>query len=97
MSNRKIRSVLATLALWGWYLMLPPVYRRPPYIDPIPPRLSQWTIFGSYDSAEKCQTDLESEQKNGNRVPTTDGLDRALVQSDEAAVCIATDDPRLAK
>jgi len=88
----------ATLALVGWYLIQPPVYRQPPYIDPIPPRMSQWTIFGSYDSAEKCRIDMETQQRHGERTPLPgDGLDRALVQSDQAAVCVASDDPRLSR
>jgi hypothetical protein len=81
-------------AMVGWYMMRLPVYRQPPYIDAREPKLSQWMIMGSFDSADKCQAAADEAHKKGDR-SARDDLDRALIASGDSAQCIATDDPRL--
>ena len=93
----KLRQT-AALALVGWYLIAPSVYRRDPvhgkpaYAGVNEP-MSAWTTFGSYDSAEKCEAARHA-QFDGV-APSGDDLDRALYESAANAICLATDDPRL--
>jgi hypothetical protein len=78
---------VATLALVGWYLMVP---------LPRSDSLAKWDRYGSFDSAVECATARESAIRAGVADSKLMGLSseevkRALLQSE----CIATDDPRL--
>jgi hypothetical protein len=83
MAGMKSRYI-AALALVGWYLIAPSVYRRDPvhgkpaYAGVNEP-MSAWTTFGSYDSAEKCEAARHA-QFDGV-APSGDDLDRALYES----------------
>jgi hypothetical protein len=84
----------ATLALVGWYLMLPPMgsveSRRNPstgfYVAYSTQPLNTWEIAGSYDTAAECGTAVEQ----ANQLARQNCPDCAAVAS-----CIASDDPRL--
>ena len=80
----KMRHV-ATLALVGWYLMMPPQTRfwwiGPARYDDSA-SFSRWTIEQSFDRAEVCQAARRAiDHQPGNA---------------DHAVCVATGDPRLA-
>jgi hypothetical protein len=97
----------AALALVGWYLMMPPIN---PSTDNerLDAPVSEWVIDSSYDSAQECQQAIHTLQRSlmpprgasaesvrsqaakaGQHARATD-YERAI-----AAICIATDDPRL--
>jgi hypothetical protein len=84
----------ATLALVGWYLMLPPAgsveSRRNPstgfYVAYSTQPLDAWEIAGSYGTAAACRTALEQ----ANQLARQDCPDCSAV-----AACIASNDPRL--
>jgi hypothetical protein len=90
----KLRHV-ATLALVGWYLMLPP-FDDDPDIPTKP--LSVWHSSGAYDSAAACETAKEDiERKTANfslSHPNSKSADRDASRWSNAQ-CIASDDPRL--
>jgi hypothetical protein len=78
----------AALALVGWYLMMPPPGRNALFDSSVP--LAKWKILGSFDKAEDCETaytHLTEKHRKSEAV-------KSWVQ---AEVCVATDDPRLAK
>jgi hypothetical protein len=87
----------AALALVGWYLMTPP-----PELDQASGKfnfgsvdlmmpLSGWTIEDSFDSVQECKKEQAAMIADDRRV-------KALrLRADMAALCIGTDDPRLAK
>jgi hypothetical protein len=90
----------AAIALLGWYLMLPPVealqirsskdglsHTIDWKIPGNPPPLSAWSIDGSYDTASPC---LDAKRKAILSVPPN------AVAPWKMALCVATDDPRLA-
>jgi hypothetical protein len=88
--NRIIVRHAAAFALAGWYLMVPPQTRTwwigaERYDDAAP--LTRWTIEQSFDRAELCEAARLANQKQGG--------DAASRMSD--AVCVASDDPRLAR
>ena len=84
----------AALALFGWYLMTPPMIETQKdwenYSLMVP--LSKWNIRQSFDFADQCQAvrmqGMERAQRAGNPVPLA-------VRPDMMAECISTDDPRL--
>jgi hypothetical protein len=91
----------AAIALVGWYLMMPPRPAGPRmagalagWPDTNAP-LSKWIIDKSFDSAEDCErgfrklvAEVMTAQDNESAAQEHQSLD---------AVCIATNDPRLAK
>ncbi len=95
-----------TLALGGWLLIVPPHIGENGQPDKGAP-LAKWEQMGSYNSAEECAADRESfikrDQKEYNlslrshppasTLPTDAARQDALKSS--AALCIASDDPRL--
>jgi hypothetical protein len=96
----------AAFALVGWYLLEPPHVGEDGSPDKGVP-LAQWEQMGSYTSAEECNADRESFTKRDQQeynlslrskppqfsLPT----DAARAPKSSAAVCIATEDPRLKK
>jgi hypothetical protein len=96
----------AALALLGWYLMLPQVYRptkdKPASNNRGAP-VSKWDIHKSFDSAAECEKERDNLQRSAETMlePSSrgdpDGKYRALGEADEVAVCIASDDPRLVR
>jgi hypothetical protein len=85
----------ATLALVGWYLMMPPAPDRPggPVDTSIP--LSKWKITDSYDAAYDCNVQRLIVQ--GYMANPNTGKKIKSTPRGDATVCVATDDPRLAK
>lgn len=85
---------LASLALAGWYLMLPPIgsveSRRNPatgyYVAYSTRPFSAWEVAGSYRTAAECTAALEQ----ANQLASQDCPDCSAV-----AECIAASDPRL--
>jgi len=83
-----LRYAAATLALMGWYLILPPITRTwwvgPERYDSAA-SLSKWTIEQSFDKAGVCESArLAVQQQNGD----------AAVRMGHS-ICVASDDPRL--
>jgi hypothetical protein len=94
----------------GWYLMMPPQHMPADLAEAShPPRLShlidrdapvpKWEIVQSYDSAAECERGrsgwlkfAKADKKNRGR---TDYIGRGTDEAYMAALCIATDDPRL--
>ena len=85
---------VATLALIGWYLMLPPVgsveSRRNPstglYVAYSTQPLSAWDIAGSYATAADCSAALEEANQRARQ---------ACPDCSAVAECIASGDPAL--
>ena len=80
----------AALALVGWYLMSPPFdasLKKPDLDAP----LAKWSQIGSFDTAQECNGQEAYNLKQAHAARVT-GL---LLETDEAAQCIASDDPRL--
>jgi hypothetical protein len=91
----------AALALVGWYLMVPiqPAEQQLRMSDR--PPLSKWFIFASYDSAERCEQERSKLAEDaigrfGSEAMVQPRMvEQAHAAQKYAAVCIATDDPRL--
>jgi hypothetical protein len=87
----------ATLALVGWYLLVPPVTDneekgvRAGIHNPI----SQWHVSASYDTAKECERSRAQHFNIGQEQHRAGH--RAVASALMATSCIATDDPRLAK
>ena len=103
-NERKSNVILrhaATLALVGWYLMVPP-WSGPSSFDE-KASLQAWEQIEAYDSANDCahyrEKTIEAVFKLGKaglRLPSDVGKDAAAVnQRILVSRCIATDDPRL--
>ena len=76
-----------TLALVGWYLMVPPL--KGGIDDPRAP-LSKWTIFTPEETRKTCV-----EERNGWLEASIQQHDVGRVRAFRLSECIATDDPRL--
>src|SRR5208282_3763695 len=84
-----------TVALVGWYLMMPPgsveIAKKAP--------LSKWEIFGSYDTSAACSADVTKLwlQAGGKftaaQMANPKTQDELLGARYMAGACIATDDP----
>jgi hypothetical protein len=91
---------VAALAVIGWYLLMPP-----PYWSKTNPRnapLSQWTVFGHYDTAQECsdeRTKMIRVQSMALLSDLAEGVSDAnrpsLSLDFKHAQCIASDDPSL--
>jgi hypothetical protein len=93
----------SALVLVGWYLMLPPVNPNNLSVDSDAP-IAQWEIGNSFDSASQCDAlRLQVRAASNSRARYDDAKSQQhppLSYSEwqkrlKAAVCIATDDPRL--
>jgi hypothetical protein len=91
----------ATLALVGWYLMVPPYVNRKLSTDA---SLSKWEVYVASDSAHECESSktatlklLEQEKITGkdNGVTERGAKVIALLFQLTNSQCIASDDPRL--
>jgi hypothetical protein len=102
----------AALVFMGWYLLAPPPSldwqhaKRP--LDSLRPDapLSEWIIWGSFDSARECQNQKDEDVGEATKAlgrlqfPRNDNPDDFYAEMMAArmlAECIATDDPRLMK
>jgi len=83
----------AALALVGWYLILPPESGE----KDAP--LNKWEIVNSFDDAETCERSRHDFHAGGmkNAQHPTNKADLQFALRAIDSVCIATDDPRLAK
>ena len=82
---------IAALALHGWYWMIPPAPRNT--ADPNAP-LGVSTLLGTFDSAIECRQAAYA----GEREMENHGAGSKLrAEMYQGWVCIASDDPRLAK
>jgi hypothetical protein len=91
----------APFALVGWYLLAAPIDRKPGgalyATDSI--SMSPWRQLGAYDSADKCvvakgdQFDRASVIARAN----TGSISSAVIAQATDAICMASDDPRLAR
>jgi hypothetical protein len=107
-----MRSLHATaFALVGWYLIAPLLDNAGNVLVSTP--LTQWQIIASFDSAHACQesksnvmqtsqSDVDRLLKNAPSNVTNQDLQKFLHADStsnraSAAICISTDDPRLAK
>jgi|SRR5208282_4492739 len=92
----------AALALVGWYLMVPPLTTPKAgnaLVDSDAP-LSRWMTIASYDTARECNGVWVDTLRTRSAIMTAlREKSDAFVKGGavEAARCIATDDPRLAK
>jgi len=94
------RRHAAALALFGWYLMMPPPNWSKTNLSTAP--LREWTLFGRYNSADECSDErfrmirvqymaVLSDLAEGESDPNLPSLHLDF----KNARCIATDDPRL--
>jgi hypothetical protein len=79
-------SHVAALALFGWYLMIPPtgINGWPNSNAPI----LNWTVLDSFDTALAC-SNAQRHFNSGGRGT------RKLTRFRPQSACVATDDPRL--
>jgi hypothetical protein len=86
--NMKSRHA-AALALVGWYLMAPPLYKGE--VEEKAP-LKKWTVLQSFGTVAECSQWLSVMLDKADLDPAT----RTVVQHRLlAASCVSTDDPRL--
>jgi hypothetical protein len=94
----------AALALVGWYLMVPPVLYPGPISSRVfmpPPFDRTWRVKATFNSANDCEvarekheTDFALEVKSV--IPKRYEAHPTLSSpTDDGALCIASDDPRL--
>jgi hypothetical protein len=76
----------------GWYLMMPPTLSDGSIATSAP--LSQWVISSSHDSADDCEN---VRLMASGWMPYPDGHRASHTPLGDAAACISSDDPRLAK
>ena len=84
----------AALTLVGWYMMMPPPPSYPggPVNTSIP--LSKWNMTASYDTAKECEK-YRSILQGLLANPETGEKTKDHTPRGDAAVCVASDDPRL--
>ncbi len=83
----------ATLALLGWYLMMPPILDNKLY-EHAP--VSQWQIAASFDTSDDCAVKkkefaAQSEQLRKDASPSV----KLVARAEELAICIDSGDVRL--
>jgi hypothetical protein len=86
----------ATLALVGWYLMVPP--RQTAMIFDTDAPLSKWSVYAGFDNAVTCdkvQASEEHDWKQKSKADPSNEIYRSLMKQLLGSQCIATDDPRL--
>ncbi len=82
----------AVLALVGWYLMLPP--KLAPFEVEADAPLSHWTLIASFDTSKECGNYRMAEVMR-YRMNPENKQEAWNEKAYLAALCIATDDPRL--
>ena len=85
----------AALALVGWYLMTPPLYKEGANWNA---PLSDWSISKSFDSAADCEQARQQLVDQGfkfNNAKTATIDQRQAGAVFMGANCVASDDPRL--
>ena len=81
----------AALAVVGWYLMAPPLYKGE--VDEKAP-LKEWAVLQSFGTVAECSQWLSVLLDKADLYPAT----RTVVKHRLlAASCVSTDDPRLGK
>ncbi|HUO06098.1 MAG TPA: hypothetical protein VMU16_12955 [Candidatus Binataceae bacterium] len=96
----------ASIALVGWYLMLPPLIQNSnnsvsdfTLTDPKAP-LSNWVKQGTFDSARECEEALQklvtaAEANQDSEVVVMTISDLEKIRQARSAKCVDMDDPRL--
>lgn len=86
----------SALALVGWYLIAPPLINNDPAQLVADAPISAWQVLSSYDTAASCEKDraslVSSSPKYQDQL-----LRKASDTRSQMMICIATNDPRLAK
>jgi hypothetical protein len=87
----------ATLALVGWYFMIPPLDdKHNPQTD-LP--ISQWWQHQAFDSAKECEDSKDAYMRKYESNSKKDEKAKAfwvgMMGSVVQGFCVATDDPRL--
>jgi hypothetical protein len=86
----------ATLALLGWYLMVPPPYG---WLSPDAP-IAQWKEWQAFDTATQCEAAHDKMIADGQKTVfdshATEG-DKTLAYEFITSQCVEADDPRLRK
>jgi|ERR1700729_3774342 hypothetical protein len=106
--NRRYAAALASI---GWYLMVPQVGRRYPFLLETNKPLSQWETRESFDTAQECKgaqhkirvyldaaTTQRLKEAGSQHAYVNDPVSQMLWAEEakiEASKCIASDDPRL--
>ncbi len=88
-----------TLAIVGWYLMIPTKSSVNLVYQPDLP-LSQWSVDTSFDSADACESyrvigQEKSRNAFTNAKPDVKGAARVFFEVYNDSACISSDDPRL--
>ena len=91
----KVRHA-AALALVGWYLMIPPMYKNNDEPDTSAP-LSEWDQWRAFDSADLCEQarDFKAKQMEKKFKVDPKAQARWMKIFGLDSRCISTDDPRL--
>jgi hypothetical protein len=105
----RVNRHVATFALAGWYLMMPPDSSKIPHeVDATAP-LSRWSIVTSFDTSEKCEkalADLQSANRDPIELDATGKLKLLQKKPPDPALgiarainsgCVESDDFRLKK
>lgn len=86
------------LALFGWYLMVPPPILHTSLPVDLDAPLSEWRLFSVHNSAAECESGLIAFYKLAKTVLVVnpaDERDRIQFYRLDSSQCVASDDPRL--
>jgi hypothetical protein len=72
----------AALALTGWYLMVPPLIDSSGIANQEP--LSKWTILGTFDSGEDCESGRIEEMTRRESQDESQTKDQSLLAIEKA-------------
>ena len=89
MNNINFRQAIVCTVLVGSYLMVPPLYQNGTTDLSVP--LSEWRQIDVFDTAPECVAGADEVYNDAK----ADKDDPVQVKRENAAECIATDDPRL--
>jgi hypothetical protein len=89
----------ATLALIGWYLMIPPLVDAPYKIDTEAP-LATWKVYQTFDTADECNKSLTAvkakyEHTASAPLGTIEKGSRAFALQMTFAQCVSSSNPNL--
>jgi hypothetical protein len=93
----RLHHAIASLALVGWYLIVPPSKGSPLFLFDAQAPLNQWTIRDTFDTAAECQQTARTTANLFKALANKDGTVSAINNAKRFAMakCLETDDPRL--